>query len=149
MAHNLRKCACETFWQVKCWCLCTSVTLPFTLDRVNPASRASTHSFTFRTLPNAQCFLYLFSYLIHVIVELLCFFLCSGWTCWSMTVSYTAAMSTRQFTSHFAFLWSEHFIPNVQVQKCVSCLSTCIFPDKITYPIDETMVSKSRNYHCH
>ena len=24
--------------------------------------------------------------------------------------------------------------------KCVSCLSTCIFPDKTTYPIDETMV---------
>jgi len=27
-----------------------------------------------------------------------------------------------------------------KVKKCVSCLSTCIFPDKITYPIDETMV---------
>ncbi|CAB3402960.1 unnamed protein product [Caenorhabditis bovis] len=26
------------------------------------------------------------------------------------------------------------------VEKCVSCLSTCIFPDKTTYPIDETMV---------
>ncbi|XP_046967146.1 GDP-L-fucose synthase [Vanessa cardui] len=26
------------------------------------------------------------------------------------------------------------------VKKVVSCLSTCIFPDKITYPIDETMV---------
>ncbi|CAH1250097.1 GDP-L-fucose synthase-like [Branchiostoma lanceolatum] len=26
------------------------------------------------------------------------------------------------------------------VRKCVSCLSTCIFPDKTTYPIDETMV---------
>lgn len=26
------------------------------------------------------------------------------------------------------------------VKKCVSCLSTCIFPDKTTYPIDETMV---------
>lgn len=24
--------------------------------------------------------------------------------------------------------------------KCVSCLSTCIFPDKTTYPIDETMI---------
>eukprot|EP01114_Cavostelium_apophysatum_P013732 TRINITY_DN3391_c0_g1_i1.p1 TRINITY_DN3391_c0_g1~~TRINITY_DN3391_c0_g1_i1.p1 ORF type:complete len:347 (+),score=72.95 TRINITY_DN3391_c0_g1_i1:87-1043(+) len=24
--------------------------------------------------------------------------------------------------------------------KCISCLSTCIFPDKTTYPIDETMV---------
>ena len=26
------------------------------------------------------------------------------------------------------------------VKKAVSCLSTCIFPDKVTYPIDETMV---------
>jgi GDP-L-fucose synthase len=24
--------------------------------------------------------------------------------------------------------------------RCVSCLSTCIFPDKTTYPIDETMI---------
>ncbi|VDM47673.1 unnamed protein product [Toxocara canis] len=28
----------------------------------------------------------------------------------------------------------------ISVEKCVSCLSTCIFPDKTTYPIDETMV---------
>jgi GDP-L-fucose synthase len=28
----------------------------------------------------------------------------------------------------------------LNVQRVVSCLSTCIFPDKITYPIDETMV---------
>jgi len=27
-----------------------------------------------------------------------------------------------------------------KVDKLVSCLSTCIFPDKTTYPIDETMV---------
>ena len=27
-----------------------------------------------------------------------------------------------------------------KVQKCVCCLSTCIFPDKTTYPIDETML---------
>lgn len=27
-----------------------------------------------------------------------------------------------------------------QVKKLVSCLSTCIFPDKTTYPIDETML---------
>jgi GDP-L-fucose synthase len=26
------------------------------------------------------------------------------------------------------------------VQKLVSCLSTCVFPDKTSYPIDETMV---------
>lgn len=29
---------------------------------------------------------------------------------------------------------------DVGVTKVVSCLSTCIFPDKTTYPIDETMV---------
>lgn len=28
------------------------------------------------------------------------------------------------------------------VKKVVSCLSTCIFPDKTSFPIDETMVSK-------
>jgi len=28
----------------------------------------------------------------------------------------------------------------MNVEKLVSCLSTCIFPDKTTYPIDETMV---------
>ena len=27
-----------------------------------------------------------------------------------------------------------------QVDKVVTCLSTCIFPDKTTYPIDETMI---------
>ena len=28
----------------------------------------------------------------------------------------------------------------VGVKKCISCLSTCIFPDKTEYPIDETML---------
>jgi GDP-L-fucose synthase len=28
------------------------------------------------------------------------------------------------------------------VTKVISCLSTCIFPDKTTYPIDETMVMR-------
>ncbi|XP_014678360.1 PREDICTED: GDP-L-fucose synthase-like [Priapulus caudatus] len=28
----------------------------------------------------------------------------------------------------------------IGVKKVVSCLSTCIFPDKTTYPIDETMI---------
>jgi GDP-L-fucose synthase len=27
-----------------------------------------------------------------------------------------------------------------QVEKLVSCLSTCVFPDKTSYPIDETMI---------
>ena len=30
-----------------------------------------------------------------------------------------------------------------KVKKLISCLSTCIFPDKITYPIDKTMVHLS------
>ena len=30
------------------------------------------------------------------------------------------------------------------VKKVVSCLSTCIFPDKTSYPIDEAMVRVSR-----
>ncbi|XP_068228251.1 GDP-L-fucose synthase-like [Palaemon carinicauda] len=29
---------------------------------------------------------------------------------------------------------------DLHVKKVVSCLSTCIFPDKTTYPIDETMI---------
>ena len=28
----------------------------------------------------------------------------------------------------------------LQVHKCISCLSTCIFPDKTSYPIDESMI---------
>ncbi|XP_064255632.1 GDP-L-fucose synthase [Passer domesticus] len=33
-----------------------------------------------------------------------------------------------------------HSAHELGVQKVVSCLSTCIFPDKTTYPIDETMI---------
>ncbi|XP_041100498.1 GDP-L-fucose synthase-like [Polyodon spathula] len=33
-----------------------------------------------------------------------------------------------------------HCAHELGVQKVVSCLSTCIFPDKTTYPIDETMI---------
>ncbi|XP_066479908.1 GDP-L-fucose synthase isoform X2 [Tiliqua scincoides] len=33
-----------------------------------------------------------------------------------------------------------HSAYEVGVHKVVSCLSTCIFPDKTTYPIDETMI---------
>lgn len=31
-------------------------------------------------------------------------------------------------------------LPLHQADKVISCLSTCVFPDKVTYPIDETMV---------
>jgi len=33
-----------------------------------------------------------------------------------------------------------HWSKEYGVKKVVSCLSTCIFPDKTTYPIDETMI---------
>lgn len=33
------------------------------------------------------------------------------------------------------------------VTKVVSCLSTCIFPDKTTYPIDETMIHNGPPHH--
>lgn len=45
--------------------------------------------------------------------------------------------------------WSQNMSINTNVLECsrefgvkkvVSCLSTCIFPDKTTYPIDETMI---------
>lgn len=34
-----------------------------------------------------------------------------------------------------------------KVVKLVSCLSTCIFPDKTTYPIDETMIHDGAPHH--
>lgn len=37
----------------------------------------------------------------------------------------------------------------VGVVKVVSCLSTCIFPDKTTYPIDETMVKHLLGHKLH
>ena len=33
---------------------------------------------------------------------------------------------------------------NHGVKKLVSCLSTCIFPDKTTYPIDDTMIHQGK-----
>lgn len=34
----------------------------------------------------------------------------------------------------------------LRVNKCISCLSTCIFPDKIDYPLDETKVRQSNQF---
>ena len=39
--------------------------------------------------------------------------------------------------------WSKEF----EVKKVVSCLSTCIFPDKTSYPIDETMIHNGPPHH--
>jgi GDP-L-fucose synthase len=40
-----------------------------------------------------------------------------------------------------------HCSHQFKVQKLVSCLSTCIFPDKTTYPIDETMIHNGPPHH--
>jgi len=34
-----------------------------------------------------------------------------------------------------------------QVEKLISCLSTCIFPDKVTYPIDESSLHNGPPHH--
>lgn len=39
-----------------------------------------------------------------------------------------------------------HTAHEYDVAKVVSCLSTCIFPDKTSYPIDETMVVTRISY---
>jgi GDP-L-fucose synthase len=33
---------------------------------------------------------------------------------------------------------------NFKVEKLISCLSTCVFPDKVTYPLDETKIYDGR-----
>ena len=47
-------------------------------------------------------------------------------------------MQSPKLTIHVSL--HDDFVECNQVEKLVSCLSTCIFPDKTTYPIDETMV---------
>lgn len=34
-----------------------------------------------------------------------------------------------------------------QVEKMISCLSTCVFPDKVSYPIDESHVHLGPPHH--
>ncbi len=45
----------------------------------------------------------------------------------------------RNFIMNDNVLWTAH---QTDVKKVISCLSSCIFPDKTTYPIDETMVKQ-------
>ena len=40
-----------------------------------------------------------------------------------------------------------HWSKEYGVKKVVSCLSTCIFPDKTTYPIDESMIHSGPPHH--
>lgn len=53
-----------------------------------------------------------------------------------MTTSSIAAMNSRYYTTSQTSTLTLH----KKVKKLVSCLSTCIFPDKTSYPIDETMI---------
>jgi GDP-L-fucose synthase len=41
-------------------------------------------------------------------------------------------------------LWTSHMMG---VQKVISCLSTCIFPDQTTYPVTEQMVHNGPPHH--
>ena len=41
---------------------------------------------------------------------------------------------------HASHVFNVSVFDSCQVKKVVSCLSTCIFPDQTSYPIDESMV---------
>ena len=63
------------------------------------------------------------------------------WTImWWNAVGFTMWVSLYKSYSLICMEWMEIYFDMTQVQKLVSCLSTCIFPDKTSYPIDETMV---------
>ncbi len=52
-------------------------------------------------------------------------------------MKYKVDMLESNLTINSNVLKASH---NVQVKKLVACLSTCIFPDKTTYPINESML---------
>jgi GDP-L-fucose synthase len=52
-------------------------------------------------------------------------------------MNYKVEMLEKNLLINFNVLKCCH---DFQVKKCISCLSTCIFPDKTTYPINETML---------
>jgi len=52
-------------------------------------------------------------------------------------MNHKVEMLEKNLQINFNVLKSCH---EVKVKKCVSCLSTCIFPDKTTYPINEEML---------
>ena len=56
-------------------------------------------------------------------------------------------MSSSNSSSHTNMSINDNVLSlahEFKCQKVVSCLSTCIFPDKTTYPIDETMVHNGK-----
>lgn len=52
-------------------------------------------------------------------------------------MNYKVDMLEKNLTINYNVLKCSH---QIGVKKCVSCLSTCIFPDKTTYPINENML---------
>lgn len=52
-------------------------------------------------------------------------------------MKYKVDMLESNLTINSNVLKASH---NIQVKKLVACLSTCIFPDKTTYPINESML---------
>lgn len=60
---------------------------------------------------------------------------CVAWNCFALPCLVPIAFSACGAHSILLSKLRTH-----QVEKLVSCLSTCIFPDKTTYPIDETMI---------
>lgn len=52
-------------------------------------------------------------------------------------MNYKVDMLEKNILINMNVLKASHY---VSVKKLVACLSTCIFPDKISYPIDETML---------
>ena len=40
-----------------------------------------------------------------------------------------------------------HTCHTTGARKLISCLSTCVFPDKVTYPLDETKIHEGLPHH--
>ena len=40
-----------------------------------------------------------------------------------------------------------HAAHEFKCKKVISCLSTCVFPDKVTYPLDETKIHEGLPHH--
>lgn len=56
-------------------------------------------------------------------------------------MTYKVDMLEKNLLINFNVLKCSHIF---NVKKCISCLSTCIFPDKTTYPINEEMLHNGK-----
>ena len=59
-------------------------------------------------------------------------------------MNYKVDMLEKNLLINYNVLKCSHII---NVKKCISCLSTCIFPDKTTYPINEKMLHNGPPHH--